>query len=305
MSRATHHVASPAKVNLFLDVLRRRSDGYHDIRSVLVPLSLEDTLEIELTDGAVETTMTWSALPWCADMVPANGDNLVTRAAELLRSRTGVQAGARVHVVKRVPIGGGLGGGSGNAAAALCALNRLWCCGLDRGALMALGAELGADVPALVHGGAVCMEGIGDRVRALPMAPVETAGWWLVLVNPLFSVSTADIYARCNPSLTPDGVDISDLCFALKAGDVSGVAARLWNALEASALRKYPLLGMVAEFLSVAGAPGVLLSGSGATVFGLATSEAAADTIRESVADAMGDAVWCRVARMRPECPMV
>ena len=161
-------VVTPAKINLFLDILGRREDGYHVLRSIVMPISLCDRLTLEATDGIIETRVSLKHLPWeDRGLSEDPNSNLATRAARLLKEATGYPGGVRIDLEKYVPIGGGLGGGSADAAGALVGLNQLWGTGLSREDLMRLGVRLGCDVPALVHGGGVCMEGAGDRVSPL------------------------------------------------------------------------------------------------------------------------------------------
>jgi len=148
-------IKAPAKVNLFLDVLGKRDDGYHEIRSLLLPVSLFDQLILENTPGRIETVtksqMYLKGIPWPVSMGSLD-DNLATRAARLLKETTGIRCGARIILEKHIPIAGGMGGGSSDAAAVLKGLNTLWSTGLSQNELMALGAKLGCDIPALVHG---------------------------------------------------------------------------------------------------------------------------------------------------------
>ena len=184
-------VEAYAKVNLTLEVLGVRDDGFHEIRSVVVPVSLSDTLEVAATDdGLLESDSGFA-------------DDLCVRAARVLRAelagRVGASAarlGARISVAKRIPSGGGLGGGSADAAAVLSALNSLWGAGLTRGELAAVGARVGSDVPALALGGAVVMEGRGERVSHLPFAAPKLH---FVLANPGVQSPTAQVYAAWRP----------------------------------------------------------------------------------------------------------
>lgn len=188
-------VNAPAKINLFLDVLGKRANGYHDIRSIIVPVSLYDTLAIKLNGGGLGCSMESAGLSAAVCAEVKSEKNLVTHAAQALREAGGVSSGAQVHIIKRIPMGGGLGGGSADAAAALCALNRLWQLDWPCERLAEIGVEVGCDVPALLRGCCVCAEGLGERVSPLEMAvrPVDIDDWWGVLVNPLLPVSTRDI----------------------------------------------------------------------------------------------------------------
>lgn len=293
-------LATPAKVNLFLDVLGRRPDGYHDLRSLVVPVSVYDRLTFETCASGIAlcapSQVRLAGLPWPLPLGRSR-DNLVARAARLLQSTTGHRGGVRIRLDKRIPIAGGLGGGSADAAAALLGLNRLWDTRLSRDTLMALGARLGSDIPALIHGGAVRMEGRGECVTALPRR-VGTP-LWMVLVYPGFGVATGDIYARytLNAGRRPARGRCDAMAAALAAGDVRGVARRLFNALQATVFAKYPLLEILKKELEKAGALGVVLSGSGSTVLALVRDGAQGRAVAARLRTALGLPLWVRVAR--------
>ena len=295
-------IAAPAKVNLFLDVLGKRSDGYHDLRSLVVPVSLADALRLEKTDGVIEAVCDSTELPeGHAGLVPRSAENLAVRAARRLQEATGCRYGVRIHIRKRIPVGGGMGGGSADAAAALVGVNDLWGTKLDRSVLMALGTELGSDIPALVQGGAVCMEGRGERVTPIACRWPAGTEWWLLLVNPGISVPTADIYRRFRTGLTSPDETFTNAKFALERGAVTLAAASLHNALERVVFVKYPLLRIVAERLKAAGALGVLLSGSGASIFALAADRRHAEQMERRIGCDAGCPLWTRVAQVLPD----
>ncbi len=230
-----------AKVNWTLEVLGRRADGYHALRSIVVPITLSDTLTLEPA----------------ADLTSDTGypDDLCLKAARVLREVARCpQRGARIHVEKRIPVGGGLGGGSADAAATLVALNDLWGCALTPEQLAEIGAIVGSDVPALVLArfyGAILMEGRGEVVT--PLKEIYDAH--LVLVNPGLFVSTPAVFRACTPRTAPTAV---------------------YNDLEAPAIALHPEIAAAKAALTAAGADAVRMSGSGATVFGLAPSAEAA-----------------------------
>ncbi len=302
MSRRIQRLAikAPAKINLFLEVLGKRGDGYHEIKSLVLPVSLFDRISLEITSGVIETAADnparFPGIPWPVSMGPPE-DNLTTQAARLLRKTTGCRLGARIRLKKNIPIGGGLGGGSSDAAAVLQGLNRLWNTGLSRDELMALGARLGCDIPALVHGGALEITGRGEHIRPLRRAAAPRL--WLVLVNPGISISTGDIYARYQPGLTsrPSRNKLPSIVRGLEEGSLDRIAAGLFNALRATVYRKYPLLAIIHNELEQAGAKGVLLSGTGATVFALAASRAQGRRLAKRVRAAAGCPLWTCVAR--------
>lgn len=245
-----------AKVNLTLEVFGTRADGYHALRSLVVPISLADTLEIAEADGLSCDT--------------GYADDLCLKAAQVLRESVGKPSlGAAIHVEKRIPAGGGLGGGSADAAATLVALNDLWRLGKSRQELAALGAAVGSDVPALVWGGAVLMEGRGEIVSAFP----PPKGLNLVLANPGINCSTKEVYAKCRARVTDDPTIVYNMRSAISSGDVRRIAAAMMNDLQAPAVELHPEIGAALRSLEEAGAFGVMMSGSGSTVFGLVSSE--------------------------------
>ena len=303
--RLTLHPAG--KINLYLEVLGIRENGYHDIRSVLVPVSLCDALTLERTDKDIDTIVqscaeTQSDLLGWGDEGLCPTKNLATRAAMALKDATGCEGGVRITLQKRIPVGGGLGGGSADAAATLKGLNELWGTGLDLGELMIIGAGLGCDVPALLQGGAVSMEGMGESVSPLPLGTEGAdAGWHLVILNPGFRVSTGDIYARCTSALTSRDGEFMNMVSALRCGDVNLAGRSLFNGLQETVFRKYPLVRMLAEALVEAGAVGSLVSGSGASVFGLALDEAHARGVAERARERLEVSVWSCISRTLPD----
>ncbi len=288
-------VDAPAKVNLTLEVLGKRPDGYHDLRSLIVPVALCD--RVELTAAAENSLEVVSEGVDLEALCPASR-NLALRAADLLRQRCGVAGGARIRIVKRIPIGAGLGGGSADAAAVLVGLNWLWRLGLSRASLMAAGVELGCDVPALVHGGAVCMEGKGERITPLcregePAAP----GFTLVLANPRIAISTAEVYRTCPGVLTSATNSYNLIYSSVRKGDLTAAAAGLFNGLEQGVFARHPEVGRLAACMRAAGACGVLMSGSGATVFALVTDREHGERVRRAIPCTY----WSQVTRTLPD----
>ena len=293
---------APAKINLYLKVLGQRKDGYHEIQSVVVPLALYDTVTLEKTRGDLETVVEKGRLgqELCRSLARSE-DNLTTRAAALLKAKTGYGGGARIRLKKAIPLGSGLGGGSSDAACVLTGLNQLWGTGLGRSDLMKMATRLGSDVPVMVHGMAAGIGGRGERVSPIRATPRQRRAWWLVVINPGFAVSTADIYTRHNGGLTSPEHGYKSMVSAVEEGDLCRVSAGLFNSLQPTVFRKYPLIEIVAEQLEKAGALGVLLSGSGATVFGLARDRQHALAIRDRATTMLEVKVWSKVARTLPD----
>ena len=265
-----------AKINLTLEVLGDRPDGYHDLHSVVMPVSVADSIELEPIDAS-EPSLSVTA----ADGAPVDlsklgppEKNLAVKAALVLAAETQHSPGVAISMEKHIPLGGGLGGGSADAAAVLVGLNKLWNLGLTRLELATIGAFVGSDVPALALGGAVLMEGRGERVSPLfPPDYVSVPPIDLVLVNPgVFSSTPAVFKANRNTRLTNDVTILDNIRQSLARGDVEGVSRAMDNDLAEAARALYPEIGRAEDALKAAGAVGVSMSGSGATVFGLVRS---------------------------------
>ncbi len=248
---------APGKLNLFLHVVGRRPDGYHLLQSVFRFIDYGDNLQFRVREDGIVTRS--NPLPG----VPSERD-LCVRAARLLQRHTGCRQGVEIALDKRLPLGGGLGGGSSDAATTLLALNRLWGLGLSRGALQQLGLQLGADVPVFVFGRSAFAEGVGERLQEVSLAPA----WYVILVPPV-PVSTAEVFAA--PELTRDTIPIKMSDFSIQHGH---------NDLEAVVCRKYPA---VAEHLAwLKGYGDARMTGSGGCVFaGYATGAEAGSVLAQ------------------------
>lgn len=257
-------VKAHAKINLALDVLGTRPDGYHELETIMQTLELHDELEIT---AAPDITLAVQG----ADL-PAGPENLAYRAAALLRERAGHAGGAEIRLAKRIPLAAGLAGGSADAAAVLRGLNELWHLGLGPAELAAWGAEIGSDVPFCLYGGTALVRGRGEAVT--PLRDLPPLG--VVLVKPPFGVSTAEVYRRYDTLANPPYPGCKRMLAAAKRGDAAGLAACLINSLEPVTMSLHPVIDTIKRELSAAGALGVLMSGSGPTVFGLFENRAAA-----------------------------
>jgi 4-diphosphocytidyl-2-C-methyl-D-erythritol kinase len=271
-----------AKINLGLEVVRRRPDGYHDIRTLFQTINLADELSFEpaaggvITVGGDDPSVLW------------DDTNLVHRAARTLRERAGKTAGAAVFVKKNIPAGRGLGGGSSDAAVTLMALDAMWGLGLPPGELSAVAKSLGADVPYFLKGGLCLGEGIGDILTPLPdLDPLVCA-----LAFPAFAISTAEVYGAYPPSLTSEGKPSKIVRF-LESGDFG----LLGNDLEHVIFRDHPELEAVKRSLQDAGALLTMVSGSGSAVYGLFADR---DKAREALAR-LGGTLRVHLAETLPQ----
>jgi 4-diphosphocytidyl-2-C-methyl-D-erythritol kinase len=266
--------SAPAKLNLFLRVLGRRADGFHEIETLVQPLTLADGVEAAASDRDISLRVVGGR----AGEVPGGDDNLVLRAARTLAKRVGVMKGARLLLVKRIPVAAGLGGGSADAAATLRALNLLWGCGLETAQLEEIAAEVGSDVPALVSGGPVVARGRGERVE-----PVKVARTWWALVTPPVSVRAEEAYGWWDEYGGPVGKDPGGLLAALHGGDPGAVGRHLFNDLEGPVGAKVQEVRTARAALREAGALEAIMCGSGPAVAGLARDGRHAEELAASV----------------------
>lgn len=272
-------VHTPAKLNLFLEVLGKRSDGFHELETVMVSVRLYDTLCF--TDDPSKSIrfegITATAPEQgnqCSDSLPGGKDNLIVRAAELLRSHAGIERGVRIHLLKRIPISAGLAGGSSDAAATLAALNRLWDLKLSVGELQNLAAQLGSDVSFFLEPSpvAVC-RGRGELIEPLSV-PVSLH---FVIVRPQNGLSTADVFRSSQPVGNPK--NIQSIVGCLKSGQLVGMADRLHNSLQPAAEKLNPEVTQLRKRFDGESVLGHLMSGSGSSYFGLCTTRRQAQRI--------------------------
>jgi 4-diphosphocytidyl-2-C-methyl-D-erythritol kinase len=270
---------APAKINLFLDVIRKREDGYHDLGTVFQTVDVGDTLEFSSRDDG-EIHLEYSN----PQEYPVESD-LVYKAAVALRSHVGNNdLGADIFLDKIMPLGAGLGGGSADAAAALRALNRLWELRLPPAELERIGAKLGADVPFLVRGGTAFAEGIGEQLSFLEPLDLP-AGKVLLIATPHDSVPTKDAYAGVPKSGPNRWENYKESCVGNKAAREAFILdpKSLFNAFEVSVFPKHPLVASMKEKFLDLGAEAALMSGSGASVFGIFADRSSAQSAAEAL----------------------
>lgn len=284
---------SPCKVNLLLNILRKREDGYHELETVMQPVRLCDQLELSKTASGLTLSSSNPALP-------VDGANLVHKAATAFLAAAGITDGVKIHLEKNIPLAAGLGGGSGNAALTLSALNELFGLPLGSARLQELAATLGSDVPFFLQSQPALAYGRGELVQPLTPFPA-LHGAHILLIHPGFGISTAWAYQ----SLTkfPDALHgkvgrAQQLIGLLQGADLAAAGRACYNALEAPALPKHPLLALYQEYLRACGAPVVLMSGSGSTTFAITSSRETADRLRERFQSKFGTSAWTAVAAL-------
>jgi 4-diphosphocytidyl-2-C-methyl-D-erythritol kinase len=251
-----------AKINVFLRVLRAREDGYHEIESLLTPISLADLVTAEPAETLRVEVEGESHL---TKGVPAGGLNLALVAALALADACPDAGGANVRISKRIPVAGGLGGGSADAAATLLALNELWDCGVDPMTMAGIGERIGSDVPAMLAGRPVLLSGRGERLSPAPCAALH----W-VLVGMDFGVRSPDAYRWWDEAGQRPGPDPEPLLAAAASGDVEALGPLLFNDLQEPVATRHPEIGKAVDRLQAAGALGAVMTGSGSSVVGLA-----------------------------------
>lgn len=262
-----------AKINIGLDVLRRRADGYHEVKMIMQTVDIYDELVLEKRkEPGIELRMDNSDLP-------SGGDNLICRAADLLFREKKITEGVNISLTKRIPIAAGMAGGSADAAAALRGLNELFDMGYSLKELQALGVGLGADIPYCLAGGTMLSEGIGEILTPLPAPPAAH----LVIAKPDINVSTAFVYGNLHADRLAWHPDIDGMIAALQKGDLDGITGRLGNVLETVTVKAHPVIEQIKELLRKQGAENALMSGSGPTVFGIFKEKETAARAAEAV----------------------
>ncbi len=262
-----------AKINIGLDVLRRRADGYHEVKMIMQTVDIYDELVLERRkQPGIELRMDNSELP-------SGGDNLICRAADLLFREKEITGGVNISLTKRIPIAAGMAGGSADAAAALRGVNELFDLGYSLKELQALGVGLGADIPYCLAGGTMLSEGIGEILTPLPAPPAAH----LVIAKPDINVSTAFVYGNLHADRLAWHPDIDGMIAALQKGDLDGITGRLGNVLETVTVKAHPVIEQIRELLRKQGAENALMSGSGPTVFGIFKEKETAARAAEAV----------------------
>lgn len=284
---------SPCKVNLLLNILGRRADGFHELETVLQPVNVCD--QLTFTRGGVGIELS------CSDAnLPVDEQNLVHRGATVFLRTTKIREGLKIHLEKHIPLAAGLGGGSGNAAVTLLALNELFGQPLASEKLNELAGSLGSDVPFFLQNQPALASGRGEQIQ--PLAPFPALrDKALLLIHPGFGVSTAWAYAalaRFPTALNGRPGRARELISILQTGGWPAIADGFYNSLEAPVLEKYPLLALYQEFLRANGALAALMSGSGSTTFAITENVPAAETLVEKLKGRFGETCWTAVVKI-------
>ena len=279
--------SSPCKVNLLLNILGKRADGFHELETVIHPIGLFDHLTFARATQGIDLT--------CSDpRLPTDSQNLVSRAAAVFLKAAKIKAGVRIHLKKDIPLAAGLGGGSANAATTLLALNELFGNPLAVDQLQTLAAALGSDVPFFLQPKPALATGRGEKIHPLGFFPA-LRGVCFLLIHPGFGISTAWAYQQLNrfpAALNGHPGRAERLISLLQTGDLKGASTEFFNSLEAPALEKYPLLALFQEFLRVHGAIAALMSGSGSSTFALVPNKKAGEKLLEEFRAKFGATHW-------------
>ena len=264
-----------AKINLGLDVLRRREDGYHEVKMIMQTIGLHDDLEIRKTKTPgiqVKTNLYY---------LPTNENNLVYKAAKLLMDEFQIQDGVSIQLKKRIPVAAGMAGGSSDGAAVRWGINQMYGLGLSMQALMERGVRLGADVPYCIQRGTALAEGIGEKLSVLPPMPKCT----ILIAKPGISVSTKFVYENLHANdLKPEQhPDVDSMIEAMRQKDLGLLCSRMGNVLETVTIPAYPVINEIKRTMMDNGAIGSMMSGSGPTVFGIFDSPVAAKQAMKAV----------------------
>lgn len=260
-----------AKINLGLDVLRRRPDGYHEVKMIMQTVDIYDTLtfrkleDTELSEMEKSVAEPVIRIDSDHESLPCNKSNLIYRAAALVMKTYEIRDGIAITLKKRIPIAAGMAGGSTDAAAVFHGLNELLGLGMSLDRMKEMGVSIGADVPYCLMGGTALSEGIGEILTALP-APPEV---YLLVAKPDINVSTKFVYENLHAETLSYHPDIDGMVRAIKEGNLKGITERMGNVLETVTEKEYPVIGRIKEEMKKAGAENALMSGSGPTVFGI------------------------------------
>jgi len=253
-------VKSRAKINLSLDVIGKRTDGYHEVQMIMQQVNLFDEIKVIENKDNNRITVTSNC-----DFIPKNNTNIAYKAAEIIKERFNIPYGINIHIQKNIPVAAGLAGGSSNAAGVLTALNKMWDLDLSTEELMDIGVKIGADVPFCILGSAALAEGIGERLT--PINGLKNT--WIVLAKPSISVSTAEVYRSLEMDKIIKRPETGKLIQAIEDQDLYTVSSEMINVLETVTERKHSVIRQLKGKMMEYNALGSMMSGSGPTVFGI------------------------------------
>lgn len=261
-----------AKINLGLDVIRRRPDGYHEVKMIMQTVGIYDVLTFRKSKGGISISLDKEELP-------AGRENLIYKAADLIMKEYGIREGVSVFLEKNIPIAAGMAGGSTDAAAVFHGMNELFDLSMNLEDMKKLGVKIGADVPYCILGGTALAEGIGEILTPLPAPPAA----YLLIAKPDINVSTKFVYENLHADTLKYHPDIDGMAAALKQGELKGVTDRMGNVLETVTVREYPVISRIKEEMQKGGAENSLMSGSGPTVFGIYKEKERAEEVLEEI----------------------
>ncbi len=268
-----------AKVNLALDVCRRLENGYHEVRMVMQTVDIYDELEFKKRD-APDIILSVNSRDYLGDLE----NNLIFRAAKLMRQRYGIQQGIEIKLKKNIPVAAGMAGGSTDAASTMTAMNEMFDLALTRQQLMDAALELGADIPFCILGGTALAEGIGEKLTPLPPPPEVS----LLIVKPPIMVSTKHVYESLHVDTLGKHPDIDGMVAALRQGDIKGIASRMENVMETVTEKDYPIITDIKRMMLGNGAVNAVMSGSGPSIFGIFLEESAARAAAVYIGQTLG-----------------
>ena len=265
-------VTANAKINLTLDVLKKREDGYHELKMIMQTVSLADKINLRKTSGGISLKSNLKYLP-------TDGRNIAYAAAELFVKKAGISDGISINMKKNIPVAAGLAGGSSNAAAVLVGLNKMYDRPFTEKELLEMGGQLGSDVPFCIAGGCALCEGRGEVLTQLPDLPTTT----FLIVKPPLHVSTAAVYGGFKADKLTEHPDTDGVLAAINRGDREAIAVRMFNVLETVTAKEHPVINKIKQDLIEMGAVGSVMSGSGPSVIGLFTDKKLANDAKSAM----------------------
>jgi 4-diphosphocytidyl-2-C-methyl-D-erythritol kinase len=267
-----------AKINLAIDVLRKRPDGYHDVSMIMQSVALYDTITVRAFKGEIKVTAN-------TGNIPTDKGNIVYKAAEFLKTKYNVKEGVLISIDKTIPVAAGLAGGSADAALTLKLLNKAWDLRLSKNEILEAGKKLGSDVPFCIQGGTALAEGLGEKLTPLSGVP----DCIILLAKPALSISTKEVYEGLNLEVIKERPDIKDMIRCIDKSDLEGIAANMCNVLETVTIKKCPQIEELKSKLVEYGALGSMMSGSGPTVFGIFKDNASAYNAYDHIKDMVSE----------------